>query len=165
MRTLPWSAIVVVAALIGLSAPRHARGGATADSASIGAIVADLDSSWAHADAALWASYYTADAEFINILGMLMPDVKSMQARHHEIFQGVFRGSRHLGTLRRVRFLGPDAAIADVDVEVTGFKALPPGSVPTAPGVLRTRMRHIFARVGGTWKIVASQNTAVAPKP
>ena len=165
MRTLPWSSIVMVAALIGLSAPRHAQGDATADSTSIAAIVADLDSSWARADAALWASHYTPDAEFINILGMLMPDMKSMQARHHEIFQGVFRGSRHHGALRRVRFLGPDVAIADVDVEVTGFKALPPGSVPTAPGVLRTRMRHILARVGGTWKILASQNTAVAPKP
>ena len=163
MRTLSWSAIVMMVALIGLTAPRHARGDATADSTSIGAIVADLDSSWARADAALWASHYTPDAEFINILGTLMPDVKSMRDRHHEIFQGVFRGSRHHGVLRRLRVLCPDAAIADVDVEVTGYKALPPGSVPTAPGVLRTRMRHMFARVGGTWKIVESQNTAVAP--
>jgi uncharacterized protein (TIGR02246 family) len=96
---------------------------------------------------------------------MLFPDVKSMQARHHEIFQGVFRGSRHHGTVRRLQFLGPDAAVADVDIAVTGYKALPPGSRATEPGVLRTRMKHVLARSNGVWKIASSQNTAVAPKP
>ena len=138
--------------------------GAAPDSVAIHGIVADLDSAWARADAALWASHYASDAEFINILGMLFPDVKTMQARHHEIFQGVFRGSRHHGALRRVRFLGPDVAIADVDIDVTGFQALPPGSVPTEPGILRTRMRHVLEKRDGVWRIVATQNTAVAPR-
>jgi uncharacterized protein (TIGR02246 family) len=141
-----------------------AEGGA-ADSVAIQGIVADLDSAWARADAGQWASHYAPDAEFINILGTVFLDVKSMQARHHEIFQGVFRGSRHHGEIRRLRFLEDDVAIADVDVEVTGFKTLPPGSRPTEPGVLRTRMRHVLTRTDGVWKIVATQNTAVAPRP
>jgi len=103
--------------------------GTAADSASIAAIVADLDSAWANADADRWAAHYAPDAEFINILGMLMPNMQAMRARHDEIFHGVFKGSRHHGTVRRVRFLGADAAIADVDIEVTGFSALPPGSM------------------------------------
>ena len=139
--------------------------GTAADSTTIHGVVADLDSAWARADAKLWASHYAPDAEFINILGSLFPDVTSMQARHHEIFQGVFRGSRHHGTVRRLRFLGPDAAVADVDVAVTGYKALPPGSRATEPGVLRTRMKHVLERTNGVWKIVSSQNTAVAPRP
>lgn len=137
----------------------------SADAESIGAIVADLDAAWAHADADRWASHYAPDAEFINILGMVMPNVEAMRARHHEIFHGVFKGSRHKGTLRKLRFLGPDVAIADVDIEVTGFSALPPGSRPTAPGVLRTRMRHVLQKAGSRWRIVATQNTAVAPAP
>jgi len=149
-----------------LLAPVAARAeGVASDSVAIHAVVADLDSAWARADAALWASHYAPDAEFINILGMLFPDVKTMQARHHEIFQGVFRGSRHHGSLRRVRFLRPDVAIADVDIEVTGFQALPPGSRPTERGVLRTRMRHVLTRTDVVWEIVATQNTAVAPSP
>lgn len=162
MPRLRWS--IVLAALILAPAPARAEGRA-ADSTSIHAIVADLDSAWARADAGLWASHYAPDAEFINILGMLFPDVKAMQARHHEIFQGVFRGSRHHGMVRRLRFLGPDAAVADVDIAVTGYKALPPGGRATEPGVLRTRMKHVLARSNGVWKIVSSQNTAVAPRP
>jgi uncharacterized protein (TIGR02246 family) len=139
--------------------------GSADDSTSIRAIVADLDSAWAHADADRWASHYSQDADFVNILGMYMADTKAMHARHHEIFTGVFKGSTHVGTLRRLRFLDASVAIADVDVEVTGFKALPPGVVPTAPGVLRTRMKHILTKFGDEWRIVATQNTAVAPMP
>lgn len=139
--------------------------GTAADSASIRAIIADLDSAWAHADAERWASHYVADADFINILGMVMSDAKAMQARHDDIFHGVFKGSHHAGTLRRLRFLDSTAAIADVDVQVTGFTALPPGSRPTMPGVLRTRMKHVLTKNNERWSIVASQNTAVAPAP
>ena len=67
--------------------------------------------------------------------------------------------------LRRVRFLRPDVAIADVDIELPGFKERPPGSRPTEPGVLRTRMRHVLTRTDVVWEIAATQNTAVAPRP
>ncbi len=146
-------------------APSTQAPGIAADSSAIGAIVADLDSAWANADADRWAAHYVPDATFINILGMVMSNTQAMRARHHEIFIGVFRGSHHEGKLRWLRFLGPTAAIADVDVAVTGFSVLPPGSRPTAPGVLRTRMRHVLTRIDGRWWIVATQNTAVAPAP
>jgi uncharacterized protein (TIGR02246 family) len=136
-----------------------------ADSVAIAAIVADFDAAWAQGDADRWVAHYAPDAVFINILGMVLPDAEATRARHEQIFRGVFRGSRYHSTLRHLRFLGQDAAVADVDVAVTGFSALPPGSRPTEPGVLRTRMRHVLERVGGRWWIVATQNTAVAPAP
>lgn len=149
-------------------APAQGRAGATgsaADSAAILHVVAELDSAWNRADAARGAANYVADCDFVNILGMVLPNREVMQARHHEIFVGVFHGSRHEGRLRRLRFLGSDTAIADVDITVTGFKGLPPGSYPTKPGALETRMKHVLTRIDGTWKIVATQNTAVAPRP
>lgn len=152
--------VLVMAGVLSASAQTY---GTAADSASIRAIIADLDSAWAHADAERWASHYVADADFINILGMVMTDAKAMQARHDDIFRGVFKGSHHAGALRRLRFLDSTAAIADVDVQVTGFSALPPGSKSTSPGVLRTRMKHVLAKINDRWMIVASQNTAVAP--
>jgi uncharacterized protein (TIGR02246 family) len=139
--------------------------GAPADSVSIATIIANLDSAWAHGDADRWAADFADDAEFINILGMVMTNKQAMRDRHYQIFTGVFKGSRYQSALRRVRFLGNDVAIADVDIEVTGFSALPPGAQPTAPGVLRTRMRHVLHRIDGRWWIVASQNTAIAPRP
>jgi hypothetical protein len=95
--------------------------------------------------------------------GALMTNRDALRARLDQIFRGVFRGSRHEGTLRHLRFLGPDAAAVDEDIEITRFASLPAGIRPTAPGVLRTRMRHVFQRTGGRWVIVSSQNTAVAP--
>lgn len=161
---LRWVLGALISGVIVPSAHAQSFGSAT-DSASIRMIVADLDSAWANADAGRWASHYSPEADFINILGMYMSDPKAMHDRHHEIFTGVFKGSKHVGTLRRLRFLGAVVAIADVDVEVTGFKALPPGAVPTSPGSLRTRMKHVLTKSGDTWMIVATQNTAVAPMP
>lgn len=156
-------ALVACAALA--TAARAQPSSHAADSLSIAAIVADLDSAWAHGDADRWAAHYVPDAAFTNIVGMVMPNAEAMRARHDAIFRGVFAGSRHHGTLARLRFLGADVAVADEDVEVTGFAALPRGARATEPGVLRTRMRHVLQRIDGRWWIVATQNTAVAPKP
>lgn len=122
-----------------------------------------LARAWNEADAALWVAEYWPDADFINILGMLLPSPAALQERAAAILVGPFKGSRFEGTVRQIRFLGPDAAIVDVDVRVTRFPGLPPGAVATEPGLLATRLKHVFHRRGGIWKIVASQNTAVAP--
>jgi uncharacterized protein (TIGR02246 family) len=152
-------------AVLALSQAAFAQAPSSEDRTSIDALVADLDRAWAEQDADRWAAHYLPDAEFINILGRVMPDAKAMRARHHEIFTGVFAGSRHHGTLRSLRLLTADVAVADVDIEVTGFRALPPGARETAPGVLRTRMRHVLKKIDGRWWIAATQNTAVAPAP
>jgi uncharacterized protein (TIGR02246 family) len=157
----------LVASILALSvaATALAQSPSADDRASIEALVADLDRAWAEQDADRWAAHYLPDAEFINILGMVMPNAQAMRARHHEIFTGVFAGSRHHGVVRSLRLLTPEIAIADVDIEVTGFRALPPGARETAPGVLRTRMRHVLRKIDGRWWIAATQNTAVAPAP
>ena len=167
MRINDWMAraihtAVVVLALAAFLAPGRAIA-SPADSTAIVHAVAELDSAWNTGNADRWAANYTPDCDFVNILGMALPSFEAMRARHHEIMTGVFRGSRHEGRIRRLRFLGADAAVVDVDIQVTGFKALPPGSRPSKPGVLETRMKHVFQRIDGAWKIVASQNTAVAP--
>ena len=139
---------------------------ATSDSVRIVAVLAALDSAWHAGDAGRWVAQYASGADFIgfiNISGTRMDDPGTLRARLALIFAGIFRGSRHVGTLRQLRFVSDDAAVADEDIEITGFSALPAGIAPTAPGVLRTRMRHVLIRRAARWVIVASQNTAVAP--
>lgn len=137
-----------------------------ADSAHIVGVLGGLDSAWHAGDADRWvAAYAPADdfLGFINISGTRMADRDILRARLAQIFAGIFRGSRHVGTLRQLRFVGADVAVADEDIEITEFAGLPAGIAQTAPGVLRTRMRHVLRRRRGRWMIVASQNTAVAP--
>ncbi|NUO64093.1 MAG: SgcJ/EcaC family oxidoreductase [Gemmatimonadaceae bacterium] len=139
---------------------------AHADSVRIVAELAGLDSAWHSGDADAWVAHYASDADFVgfvNISGTRMTDRATLRERLARIFAGMFRGSRHVGTLQRLRFLGAHIAVADEDIEITGFAALPAGISATAPGVLRTRMRHVLVRRGRRWLIVASQNTAVAP--
>lgn len=134
-----------------------------ADSARIAAVLADLDSAWQTHDAGRWAAHYAPDARFINVAGMLMPDAGTLRSRMAEILHGIFRNSRHVGTLRYLRRLGPDVVLAEEEIEIRGFTGLPAGVRATEPGVLRTRMRHVLQRVDDRWLIIASQNTAVAP--
>lgn len=134
-----------------------------ADSARIVAVLADLDSAWQSGDADRWVAHYAPDARFINVSGMLMADAGTLRDRMAQILHGIFRNSRHTGTLRSLRLLGPDAALAEEEIEIRGFVGLPAGVRATEPGVLRTRMRHVLQRTDGRWLIVASQNTAIAP--
>ena len=116
---------------------------------------------WNLGDAGLWAEAYWPTADSINILGGLMPDGLAIRDRHAEVFAGPFKGSHLAGNVRRVQWLGADVAIVDVDICVTKFRALPPGASATSPGVLQTRLKHIYQCRDGVWRIAASQNTAV----
>jgi uncharacterized protein (TIGR02246 family) len=167
-RTVVHSLGAALAVCVAGATPAQAQGGplASADSVRIVAVLAALDSAWHAGDAGRWVAHYAPGAEFagfINISGTRMSDPGTLRARLAQIFGGIFRGSSHVGTLRQLRFLDADVAVADEDIEITGFAGLPAGISPTAPGVLRTRMRHILVRRAGRWVIVASQNTAVAP--
>jgi len=123
-----------------------------------------LAQAWNTADAQMWADEYWPQGELINILGGIMPNPAAIRERHAAVLAGPFKGSHFESTVRRILFLGPDVAIVDTDIRVTQFRALPPGAVATSPGLLLTRMKHVYQRRDGVWRIAASQNTAVLPQ-
>ncbi|HEY4146738.1 SgcJ/EcaC family oxidoreductase [Pinirhizobacter sp.] len=122
-----------------------------------------LAQAWNTENAAMWASEYWPEGELVNILGGIMPNPTAIRERHAAVLAGPFKGSHFESTVRRILFLGPDVAIVDTDIRVTRFRALPPGAVATSPGVLLTRMKHVYQRRDGVWRIAGSQNTAVLP--
>lgn len=157
------SGLVAAGAMVRTAAAQEPATVPAVDSARIAAVLADLDSAWQMRDADRWAAHYAPDARFINVAGMLMPDAGTLRNRMAEILHGIFRNSRHIGTLRYLRRLGPEVVLAEEDIEIRDFAGLPAGIRATEPGVLRARMRHVLQRVDGRWVIIASQNTAVAP--
>lgn len=122
-----------------------------------------LAQAWNTADGAMWAREYWPEGELVNILGGIMPNAEAIRERHSAVLAGPFKGSHFESTVRHIQFLGPDVAIVDTDIKVTNFRALPRGAVATSPGVLLTRMKHVYQRRDGSWRIIASQNTAVLP--
>jgi uncharacterized protein (TIGR02246 family) len=121
---------------------------------------------WNAGDAAAWCRDFTPDSNFVNILGMQFEGRDANRQRHGEMFAGIFSGSRLEIVDTHIRMLGDSVAVADLVLDLTGFRALPPGIRPTlGTDVLRTRMHYVLVAGAGRWHIVFSQNTAVMPMP
>jgi uncharacterized protein (TIGR02246 family) len=120
-----------------------------------------LADAWNNANAAAWAREYWPEGELINIRGDVLSDPAAVRDQTAKILAGPFKGSHFTFVVRNLRHIGPDCVIADTDILVTGYQGLPPGIAATSPGELRTRMKHIYERRHGQWRIIASQNTLV----
>lgn len=151
---------IVAASAMAFAAPSNAD---TAAEKPLRDSLDRLAQAWNTADGAMWANEYWPEGELVNILGGVMPNAEAIRERHAAVLAGPFKGSHFESTVRHIQFLGPDVAIVDTDIRVTNFRALPRGAVATSPGVLLTRMKHVYQRRDGKWRIIASQNTAVLP--
>lgn len=118
---------------------------------------------WNRGDARGFAMGCQDDVGFTNILGMRWETRAGFEARHAEMFRGVFAGSHLAVEVERLRWPGPDTAIADLLTVLTGARGSPPGIRVSADGSLRTRMLEVFVKRGGRWEIAACHNTAVSP--
>jgi uncharacterized protein (TIGR02246 family) len=151
--------------LVGSLAGCKAPSGPPAEAAVRQALSQQADA-WNHHDAKAWVAPFADDAEFVNILGMLLQGRADIERRHAELFTGIFAHSTVVVTTRKVRTLGSDAAVAETAYELRGYDRLPPGIRATdADGTLRTRLKYVWLRDAGGWHIVSAQNTAMLPAP
>lgn len=124
------------------------------------------EGAWNRHDAKAWVAAFTDDADFINILGTSLQGRAEIEQRHAEIFRTIFARSRVTVRTRKVRALGPHAALAETDYELRDYDRLPPGIRPTdADGTLRTRLKYVWELRPEGWRIVSAQNTAILPAP
>lgn len=121
---------------------------------------------WNRHDAKAWVAAFADDAEFVNIVGMLLQGRAEIERRHAELFAGIFAKSSVVVKTRKVHALGSDGAAAETDYELRGYHRLPPGIQATdADGTLRTRLKYVWRRTKAGWQIVSAQNTAIFPLP
>ena len=136
-----------------------------ADEQAVRQVLADREAAWNTRDASAWIKDFAADSRFVNILGMRFPDRASNEQRHAALFATIFRNSSLSVELRELRFAGPDTAIVEARLQLTGYEALPPRIRESAPGTLETRLVDVLQRIDGRWLVIFSQNTAIAPLP
>jgi len=128
--------------------------------------LAQQEAAWNQHDAKAWVAAFSDDAEFINILGTSLQGRAEIERRHAEIFRTIFARSHVVVKTRKVRALGPSAALAETDYELRDYDRLPPGIRPTdADGTLRTRLKYVWELRAEGWRIVSAQNTAILPPP
>ena len=120
-----------------------------------------LAEAWNTSKAEAWATQYWPEGELINIRGDVLSGPSQVRDQTAKILAGPFKGSTFTYVVRNLRYISREVVIADTDVLVTGFQGLPPGIAATSPGELRTRMKHVYERRHGSWRIIASQNTMV----
>jgi uncharacterized protein (TIGR02246 family) len=135
----------------------------TGDVAGVTAVVTAWDAAWNAGNATLLASRFVTDAEFINGRGQLALGAAAIKAQHTASLAGVFKGSHTHGTIRNIIFLSETSAVVDVDNDLTNFISLPPGVLPTTPGMQSGRHKRLVVKRDGIWRVVLMQITSIAP--
>jgi uncharacterized protein (TIGR02246 family) len=141
-----------------ISAPGYAE---TTAGTAVRESMQRLGDAWNASNAEAWSNEYWPDGELINIRGDVLSGPSQIRDQTAKILAGPFKGSHFAFTVRNMRTIGSDVVIADTDILVTGFRGLPPGITASGSGELRTRMKYVYERRDGSWRIIASQNTMV----
>lgn len=121
-------------------------------------IVDAATAAWAAKDANAYAAPYAGDAQLVSPLGGLMVGQEAFRNQHVFLFNGPFAGSTQAIAVRDILFLSGTDALVLQDVTLTGYAFLPPG-LPSANGVVRTRVVWGMEKRAGTWEIVFQQMT------
>lgn len=136
-----------------------------ADEVAIHSVISAQTEAWNRGDAKAFSQRFQQDGGLTNILGMVIYGRDGFEQRVAEIFKTIFRGSTFKQTIRRTHFVRPDVAVVDVDTEMTGYQALPPGVRVGADGVLRTRLQQVMVKEKGEWWVAAYHNVDLKPLP
>jgi uncharacterized protein (TIGR02246 family) len=138
---------------------------ASSDESSINEVMARQQQAWNAADSHAWAADYVEDADFVNILGTVLHGRAEIDQRHAVIFAGPYKGSHLNVSVRSFKMLSPSAALVAANLDMTGYRALPPGIEATSEGLLRTHMNYVLVKKESRWWITSAQNTAERPAP
>ena len=124
------------------------------DEAAIRAIVQSVQDAWNAHDGKAFAAPFAADADYVIVNGAYIKGRDAIEQGHTQIFSTIYRESRNAATVRGVRFLRPDVAVAHVEWNLE-FKA---GGETRKGHAINTM---VFTKDGGKWSIAAFQNTPV----
>jgi len=153
------AAILVVASLC-LPA---ARAQDASDEARVRELVAAQAKAWNAGDGDAYSKDVAAEVSFTNLFGMVMYGAGAFAERHKQILSTFYKGTTKHHAIRRIRFVTPDVAIVDIDNEVRGVKAMPPGIAVPPDGIVRTQLMEVYVRRGDRWWIEAYHNVDTKP--
>jgi uncharacterized protein (TIGR02246 family) len=109
---------------------------------------AELVEAWNAGDARAYGARFSPDATITNTDGTV--DVgRDVFVRHaEEAFQGILAGTKLSLTVRKLRLVRPDVAVADLDLCISG----------TPGGEMRTSLMLVLVEENDRWWITAQHN-------
>lgn len=126
------------------------------DEAAIRQIVKNVESAWNAHDGKMFAAPFATDADYVVVNGMYIKGRDAIEKGHIGIFTTIYKDSRNAATVKSVRFLRPDVAVAHVEWNLE-FKA--GGETKKA----RAMNTMIMTKDNGKWSISAFHNTPIQP--
>jgi uncharacterized protein (TIGR02246 family) len=118
------------------------------DDRAIAALVAAREAAWNAGDAAAYRELLTEDADILSATGRPARGRDAFLALFLEQHHGAFAGTRTRLTLRHLRYLREDVALADVDYLMEG------GMIDrAATGPHRGLMAWVVRKDAGAWRI------------
>lgn len=127
---------------------------ASQDEAAIRAAVQSVQDGWNAHDGKAFAAPFAPDADYVVVNGTYIKGRDAIEQGHTQIFSTFYKESRNVATVKGVRFIRPDVAVAHVEWNLE-FKA---GGRMTKARALNTM---VFTKENGKWSIAAFQNTPV----
>lgn len=126
------------------------------DAEAIAKTVNEMTDSWNDRAGEGFADYYTQDADFVNIFGMVFSGKREIEDRHLEILKTFLKGSIFEVVDLKMHEVKPDLVITHVYWRVSN---IPKGG--HLKEVLQGVFTHTFVKNEGAWEIAASQNTLI----
>jgi uncharacterized protein (TIGR02246 family) len=131
---------------------------ANTDEAAVRRIVQQLQDGWNAHDGKAFAAPFATDADYVVVNGMYAKGREEIERGHTGIFTTIYKDSRNVATIKSVRFLRPDVAVAHVEWNLE-FKM----NGATQKGHAINTM--VMTKDGGKWSIAVFQNTPIQPPP
>jgi uncharacterized protein (TIGR02246 family) len=140
---------IVTAAAYGQTA---ANKDASPDETAVRAIVQSLQDGWNAHDGKAFAAPFAADADYVVVNGMYLKGRPAIEQGHAQIFSTFYKESRNAATVKGVRFLRPDVAVAHVE-----------WNLEVRPGGEKARAMNslVLTRDAGKWSIASFHNTPI----
>jgi uncharacterized protein (TIGR02246 family) len=127
------------------------------DDAAVRALYAQLMDGWNRGSAEAFASPFVEDCDFIAFDGSRFQSRAELVRAHEPLFRTHLKGTRLVGEVTDVRFVGDDAAV----MHATGG-TLPRGTSTPAPE-RRSIQTLVAVKRDGEWRLAAFQNTRIRP--
>jgi len=129
----------------------------TTDEAAVRDLYRQLLDGWNQGSGAAFAAPFTQDGDLVAFDGTHFKGRGEIETSHQGLFDRWMKGTRLVGQVRDVRFLGSDVAV----MHAVGGTVMR-GKSRTSPE--RDSIQTLIAtRDGGEWRLAAFQNTRVRP--
>ena len=152
MKTL----VFVTLMMLGFSAQTmQSQDNHAADEAAMRDAVKQMETGWNTKSGAVFAKPFAEDADYVVINGNYIKGRAAIETGHQRIFDTIYKDTNLTLTVKQIRFLRADVAVAHVDGRRTG-----PTKEMTSDAVLTLTM----TKEKQGWVIAAFQNTAVAAR-